>query len=44
MTLWNVAFPGFLIISSVSRIGNVMFLIIPSVGVYLLWVQWWPLK
>ena len=30
MTLWLVAFPGFLVISSVSGIGNVMCLVVPA--------------
>jgi len=35
MSLWHVAFPGFLIISNVSGIVNVMFLVISAAAVYL---------
>jgi len=31
MTLWLVAFPGFLIISSVSGIVNVLSIVVPAV-------------
>ena len=53
MTLWLVAFPGFLIISSVSGIVNVMCLVIPAAACLLIlgslraiiidqWAQWNP--
>jgi len=35
MLLWHVAFPGLLIISSVSGTVNVMCLVIPAAAVYL---------
>ena len=36
MILWVVAFPGFLIISSVSGIVNVMSLIVPAASLLLI--------
>jgi len=53
MTLWHVAIPGFLIISSVSGIVNVMCLVMPAAALLLIldtlgaiiisqWAQWIP--
>jgi hypothetical protein len=36
MTLWHVAFPGFLIISNVSGIVNVMSLVVPTAAYVLI--------
>jgi len=36
MTVWHVAFPGFLIISSVSGIVNVMSLVVPAAACLLI--------
>jgi len=36
MTLWHVAFPGFLIISHVSGIVNVMSLVVPAAACLLI--------
>jgi hypothetical protein len=53
MTLWHIAYPGFLIISSVSGIVNVMCLVIPAAAclhifdylgaiIVAQWAQWNP--
>jgi hypothetical protein len=43
MSLWHVAFPGFLIISSVSGIVNVTCLVVPVAACLLFWVVRKPL-
>jgi len=43
MIFWLVALPDFLIISSVSRIVNIMSLVVPATASLLFWVIWEPL-
>jgi len=43
MILWLVALPGFLIISSVYRIVNIMSVVVPATVCLPFWVLWEPL-
>ena len=42
MILWLVALPGFLIMSSVYRIVNIMSIVMTVAPSYLFWVLWKP--